>query len=248
MKIAIIGYGKMGKVIEKMAQERGHEICARFSSTHPLSEYLPELETADVAIEFSMPKLAITHIHHCIELGIPVVVGTTGWGDHLDSVTAKVKATNGSLLHASNFSVGVNLFFQLNKRLAELMSPHLDQYTATMEEIHHTQKLDAPSGTAISLAEQILEATSLHKIETIETNEDDALERQKFDSKTLPIQAKRIPEVPGTHQINYRSSIDEITIKHTAKNRSGFALGSILAAEWLLDKKGVFTMSNVLQF
>jgi 4-hydroxy-tetrahydrodipicolinate reductase len=230
MKIALLGYGKMGKTIEKLAEKKGHQIVARISSRSDFSD----LKIADVAIDFSIPEAAVKNITACFELGIPVVSGTTGWLEHFDEVLNTCQSRNGSFIYASNFSVGVNLFFELNKKLAEMMAKHKD-YTVDIEEIHHTQKLDAPSGTAISLAKDIIEKSDY-------TN-------WKLDNTTqneIPIKALRIEDVKGTHTVSYRSVIDTLSIKHEAHSREGFALGAILAAEWLQGKIGVFTMKDVL--
>lgn len=241
MRIALIGYGKMGKEIEAIALSRGHEIVARVDSKNTISQV--DFSSTDVAIEFTKPDLALTHIDFCLNHCIPIVVGTTGWHKELSSVTQKVEQKHGSLLHASNFSVGVNLFFEINRKLAQLMAPH-SEYQLSMTEIHHTQKLDAPSGTAISLANDIIAESSYENWHCITDNNGIA-------TKNLPefdIIAKRIPEVPGTHIVTYSSEIDSIEIQHEAKNRKGFALGAVLAAEWLQGKKGIFTMKNVLNF
>lgn len=238
MKIALIGYGKMGKVIEEIAIERGHSIVAKINSSTPIAE--ADLSSADVAIEFTRPELAINHIQHCVKNDLPVVVGTTAWTEKLHEVERFVNDHEGSLLHASNFSIGVNIFFEINKRLAKLMAGQTG-YVASMEEIHHLQKLDAPSGTAITLANGILENNPdylswvLGEEHTPHTNEGQ-----------LGVTSYRKPDVPGTHIIHYSSSVDTITISHEAHNRKGFALGSVIAAEWLLAKKGVFTMNDVL--
>ncbi len=239
MNIAIIGYGKMGKEIEAIAISRGHTISHRIDSKSIIDSL--DFSDTDIAIEFTKPDLAIKHINFCLDHQIPLVIGTTGWNDQLKSVTKKVNEMNGSLLHASNFSVGVNIFFELNRRLAELMNEHSD-YAVSMTEIHHLQKLDAPSGTAISLADDIISKTQYRTWNCIEDNGGKALSKlPSFD-----IIAKREPEIPGTHIVNYESSIDGIEIKHEAKNRKGFALGSVLAAEWLKGKTGIYTMKNVL--
>lgn len=230
MKIALLGYGKMGKTIEKLAQEKGHEIVARISSNGDFSE----LSKADVAIDFSVPEAAAKNITHCFDISIPVVSGTTGWLEHYDEVLKTCQSRNGSFIYASNFSVGVNLFFELNKKLAEMMKKHKD-YTLDIEEIHHTQKLDAPSGTAISLAKDII-----NNSDYIDWKLDNAPKDE------IPIKALRIDDVKGTHTVFYRSPIDTLSIKHEAHSREGFALGAILAADWLLGKKGVFTMKDVL--
>jgi 4-hydroxy-tetrahydrodipicolinate reductase len=230
MKIALLGYGRMGKEIEKIALERGHEIILKKSNDHSFEG----LESADVAIDFSVPTAAVENITTCLESNIPVVSGTTGWLENYDKMVALTEEKQGAFIYASNFSVGVNIFFELNKYLAKLMAP-LQQYNISMEEIHHTQKLDAPSGTAISLANDIISSTNYSQW---------ALD--KGDETTIPIVAKRIPDVPGTHSIAYQSQIDTIEITHTAHNRKGFALGAVIAAEWLIGKKGVFSMKEVL--
>lgn len=235
MKIALIGYGKMGKEIEQIALLRGHEIVLKISVDNLHDFTIENLQKADAAIEFTAPDAALKNMHFCFDAGVPIVVGTTGWNKHLDEVKKYCSQKNAALLYASNFSVGVNLFFALNKRLAELIAPY-NQYDVTMEEIHHTHKLDAPSGTAISLANDIL---SLHP-----TKKQWSLE--KSDTEHLLINAKRIDPVPGTHSIKYSSEIDDIEIIHTAHNRKGFATGAVIAAEWLAGKKGVYTMNDVL--
>lgn len=230
MKIALLGYGKMGKVIERIALERGHEIVLKKSST---SSY-EGLENADVAIDFSIPDSAVCNIKQCFDTNIPVVCGTTGWLEHYNEMVAICESKNGSFIYGSNFSLGVNVFFELNMYLAKMMA-NLKQYNVSMEEIHHTQKLDAPSGTAISLAKGIIENSDYTGWTLDNPSEKDIL-----------IDAKRIENVPGTHSVFYDSSVDQIEIKHTAHSREGFALGAVIAAEWLANKKGVFTMKDVL--
>lgn len=231
MKIALSGYGKMGKTIERLAKERHHEIIAIIDEKGVNGN----LAEADVVIDFSLPSVAVKNITMCFEAGIPVVSGTTGWLDDYDSIVNVCKEKNGAFIYASNYSLGVNLFFELNKQLAKMMAK-FEEYNVAMEEIHHTQKLDAPSGTAITLAEGVIEHSSKENWALDVTNNDNE----------LPIVAKRIENVPGTHSVFYNSIVDEIEIKHTAKNRDGFALGSIIAAEWLKDKKGVYSMKDVL--
>jgi len=231
MKIALLGYGKMGKVIEKVALERGHEIVLRKSS----SDTFDGLDQADVAIDFSVPASAVENITACLQHNIPVICGTTGWLEDYDKMADLCQQNKGAFLYGSNFSLGVNLFFELNRKLAQLMLPHA-QYRVSMEEIHHTQKLDAPSGTAISLANDIVELTKL-KVWTLNAAQPDE----------LAITAKRIEQVPGTHSVFYDSDVDQIEIKHTAHSREGFALGSVIAAEWIIGKTGVFSMKNVLE-
>lgn len=230
MKIALLGYGKMGKVIEKIALERGHSIVLKKSSTGSFEG----LKNADVAIDFSVPDSAVTHISECLNNNIPVISGTTGWLDNYEKMVELCKINTGSFIYSSNFSLGVNVFFELNHYLAKMMH-HLKQYNVSMEEIHHTQKLDAPSGTAISLAKGIINNSDY-------TNW--TLENPK--NNEIHIEAKRVENVPGTHSVFYDSEVDQIEIKHTAHNREGFALGSVIAAEWLIEKKGVFTMKDVL--
>lgn len=230
MKIALLGYGKMGKVIEKIALQRGHEIVMRKSSNDSFNG----LENADVAIDFSVPNSAVTNISTCLNQGIPIVSGTTGWLDEYETMVSLCQKQNGAFIYGSNFSLGVNLFFELNDYLAKIMSK-FNQYQVEMEEIHHTQKLDAPSGTAISLAKGIINNSHYQNW---------VLENPKADE--ILIDAKRIENVPGTHSVIYDSEVDAIEIKHIAHNREGFALGSVIAAEWLLGKRGVFTMKDVL--
>lgn len=239
MNIALIGYGKMGQVIEAIAEERGHRIVAKANSEHPIEEI--DFTEVDVAIEFTAPELAVKHIHYCVDHNTPIVVGTTAWGNQLDEVTDYVSEGNGALLHASNFSIGVNIFFDINRRLAALMEPHTASYEASMEETHHLQKLDAPSGTAITLANEMMfenkNLTSwVHKEEEVPS----------VNKGQITLTSYRRDGVPGTHKIQYQSEIDTIEIKHTAHNRKGFAMGSVIAAEWLLDKQGVFTMQDII--
>lgn len=230
MKIALLGYGRMGKEIEKIALQRGHEIVLKIEE--PV-DY--DITVADIAIDFSIPSAAFENISDCINNQVPVVSGTTGWLDKYNDVVDLCNQKNGSFIYASNFSLGVNLFFELNKKLASMINA-VDGYETSLEEIHHTKKLDAPSGTAITLAEGIIENSDKTKWEL----------ESKSDDKTIPITAKRIPDVPGTHSVFYNSEVDTIEIKHTAHNRKGFALGAVVAAEWLVNKKGVYTMKDVL--
>ena len=230
MKIALLGYGKMGKTIEQIAVARGHEIVLKIDN----AETSYDITIADVAIEFSTPNSAYANISNSLAHKVPVVAGTTGWLSQYNEAVALCKAQQTAFLYASNFSIGVNVFFALNKTLAKLMSG-LKEYEVAIEEIHHTQKLDAPSGTAITLAEGIIaetDKTGWH-LDTAGENE-------------IPIVAKRIDNTPGTHIITYSSEVDTIEIKHTAHNRNGFALGAVLAAEWIVGKQGVFEMSDVL--
>lgn len=231
MKIALLGYGRMGKVIERIALERGHEIVLRKGS----SDTFEDLQKADVAIDFSIPDAAVSNISTCLEQGIPVISGTTGWLENYHEMVKLCEEQNGAFIYGSNFSLGVNIFFELNDHLAKMMSK-FNQYKVEMEEIHHTQKLDAPSGTAITLANRIIENSDYSSW---------ALENAKSDE--LLINVKRIENIPGTHSVFYNSEVDTIEIKHTAHNRDGFALGSVIAAEWIIGKKGVFTMKDVLE-
>jgi len=228
MKIALLGYGRMGQAIEKIAIDRGHTIVAKIDKDNPDEAY-----EADVAINFSVPMAAYENITSAIDKKIPVVCGTTGWLDRLDEVETLCQQNESAFLYASNFSLGVNLFFELNVKLADMMQKQ-PLYTASIEEIHHTQKLDKPSGTAITLAEGIPSAGNVWHL--IEDN-----------GEGVPITSIRKDEVPGTHTVTHRSEIDEISITHTAHNRTGFALGAIIAAEWIQNKKGIFSMRDVLQ-
>lgn len=230
MNIALLGYGRMGKSIEAIALNRNHNITIKATSSTTTFDF----SETDVAIDFSIPSTAVNNIKRAIDAGIPVISGTTGWLEHYDEVLEYCKSNNGTFLYASNFSLGVNIFFEINTRLSQLMAS-VEGYSTEIEEIHHTQKLDAPSGTAITLAEQIIENTN-YKGWTLD----------KPNSDELHIEAKRIPEVPGTHEITYSSEIDSISIKHTAHSRQGFALGAVIAAEWIKDKKGIFSMKDVL--
>lgn len=237
MKIALLGYGKMGKVIEKVAQSRGHEIVLRKTSASTFDG----LQSADVAIDFSVPDAAVRNISECLHTNVPIVSGTTGWLSEYETMVELCKQKNGAFLYGSNFSLGVNVFFELNAYLAKMMSK-LEQYQVSMEEIHHTQKLDAPSGTAITLAEGIIENSAY----TNWVLKNDEGKTEPHLGKSIKIDAKRIENVPGTHTVVYNSDVDAIEIKHTAHNREGFALGSVIAAEWILGKNGVFTMKDVL--
>ncbi|MDG1023131.1 MAG: 4-hydroxy-tetrahydrodipicolinate reductase [Flavobacteriaceae bacterium] len=231
MKIALLGYGRMGQTIEKFAKGRGHEI------TFVLDKNKEQgiLANADVAINFSIPEAAVNNIKLALEHKIPVVCGTTGWLEHYDDVTVFCKNQNAAFLYASNFSIGVNLFFKINQLTAKLMKPHAAEYKASMQEIHHVHKLDAPSGTAITLADAL-----------IETGHYNAWELDGDSTDKLKIESVRKGEVPGTHAITYHSQVDQISLKHEAFSRDGFALGAVIAAEWILNKKGIFSMQDVL--
>lgn len=231
MNIALLGYGKMGKTIEKIAVNRGHKIVLKIDKGD--DNY--DITKADVAIDFSIPSVAFKNISNCINHGVPVISGTTGWLDSYDTAVSLCKEKKGAFIYASNYSLGVNIFFELNKTLAKMMNA-LKQYNVSMEEIHHTQKLDAPSGTAISLANDIISNNKNFNQWKLDEN----------GENTIPIVSKRINDIPGTHTINYESEVDTITIEHIAHNRQGFALGAVIAAEWLVGKTGVFTMNDVL--
>lgn len=236
MRIALLGYGKMGQTIEQIAIERGHEIVLKIDVDNTADFTKENISKADVAIEFTNPHSAFENIQKALAMGIPVVSGSTGWTERMKEMQQFCTEHNGAFLYASNFSIGVNIFFELNKKLASLMAPHTD-YAITMEEIHHTQKKDAPSGTAISLAEQVLEQVKRKK-KWVNEETDNAAE--------LPIISKRIDPAPGTHIVRYSSSVDDIEIIHTAHNRKGFASGAVLAAEFIKGKKGIFSMRDVL--
>lgn len=230
MKIALLGYGKMGMVIERIAQERGHEIVLRKTGSNDFSG----LENADAAIDFSVPAAAVSNISACLNSNIPVVSGTTGWLEEYHNMVALCEEKDGAFIYGSNFSLGVNIFFELNAHLAKMMAT-LKQYKVSIEEVHHTQKLDAPSGTAITLAKDIINYSDYSGWAIGNPKEGDVF-----------IDAKRIEGVPGTHTVTYDSDIDAIEIKHTAHSREGFALGAVVAAEWLAGKKGVYSMKDVL--
>jgi len=236
MNIALIGYGKMGKAIEAIATERGHSIVLKIDADSLEQFNAANLAKADVAIEFTGPESARENILKCLDLGTPIVSGSTGWLEYRKAVDDHCRKKNGSFLYASNFSVGVNIFFEVNKRLAELMSRQ-SSYAIQIEEIHHTQKKDAPSGTAITLAEQVMQSIPSKK---------QWVNREEASPDELSIISKRIDPAPGTHTVTYHSDIDDIAITHTAHNRKGFALGAVLAAEYIADKKGIFSMKEVL--
>lgn len=236
MRIALIGYGKMGKAIEEVAVQRGHQVVVKIDQPN-LHEFTKEnMANADVAIEFTSPHSAYDNVKKCLEFGVPVVCGSTGWTDRLEELKSYCKDNNGSFVYSSNYSVGVTIFFEVNKKLAALMAPHHD-YEVILEEIHHTAKKDAPSGTAITLAEDILKQLDRKKqwVNDLSDNPED-----------LEIISQRIDPTPGTHSVKYSSVIDNIEIIHTAHNRTGFATGSVIAAEFLSDRKGFFTMKDVL--
>lgn len=236
MRIALIGYGKMGKAIESIALEKGHEVVLTIDVNNAADLNRENLAKADVAIEFTGPHSAFGNVMKCLEIGIPLVCGSTGWLEHWQEAKAFCEKQNGTLIYASNYSIGVNLFFELNTRLAKLMSGY-PSYNVVMEEIHHTQKKDAPSGTAITLAEQVLAHIPSKKI---------WVNHPAQKPEELEIISERIDPAPGTHKIKYASDVDDIEIIHTAHNRTGFAGGAVLAAEFAIDKKGIFGMKEVL--
>ena len=247
MKVVLVGYGKMGKEIEKILISRGHEVIGKATDENPLTKEM--IFQAEAAIDFSTPDSVLDNIDFLLLHNIPSIIGTTGWNTSYDEVKTLVELRNGGLVHASNFSIGVNLFFKLNEQLAKIMEPYKD-YSPKITEIHHMEKLDAPSGTAITLANGLIEnysqlnnwycAASI----SATTSQDD--KNSKLDNN-LEIEAVRETDVKGTHLVEYKSKIDTITIQHEAHNRSGFALGAVIAAEWIQYKKGIFTMKDVLQ-
>lgn len=230
MKIALLGYGKMGKAIEQIALGRGHEIVLRAETV----VYPEQLSAVEMAIEFSVPESAFLNITAALEAGVPVISGTTGWLKDYDKAIELCRQKKGAFIYASNFSLGVNIFFQINEYLAKMMGTH-SQYEVSMEEIHHVHKLDKPSGTAITLVEGIIRHTDKR-----------SWTLDKSTPENILIESKRIGEVPGTHTIRYHSNEDDLVLTHEAHNRSGFALGAVTAAEWLFGKQGVFTMKDVL--
>lgn len=236
MKIALIGYGKMGKAIEEIAVAKGHEIVLKIDVQNNHEFTKENIQKADVAIEFTGPHSAFENVRKCIELGIPVVSGSTGWLEKWSEIEAACKANNGCIVYSSNYSIGVNLFFEVNKQLAKLMEPYND-YDVSMVELHHTEKKDAPSGTAISLAEQILSNIGRKK---------QWINEPSLNAADLVITSERIDPAPGTHTVTYSSPIDTIEITHTAHTRKGFASGAVLAAEFASKKNGIFTMKEVL--
>lgn len=235
MKIILLGYGKMGKIIERIALERGHQISAKIdvNNAHEFAA-----AQGDVAIEFSHPDAAFNNVINCMNKSIPVVCGTTGWLNRKSEVEALCKEKNGAFFYASNYSLGVNIFFKLNEYLAKMMAQHKD-YDISMDEIHHTEKKDAPSGTAITLAEGVLKHSALKKKWVNDPSD---------NSEELEIKSFRIDQIPGTHSVKYSSLIDDLEIRHIAHSREGFAKGAVMVAEWLKDKKGIFGMDDYLKF
>ncbi len=236
MKIALLGYGRMGHIIEEIARNRGHELVLIIDVKNVSDLTVENLKKADVAIDFSIPDSAYKNIQLCFEAKVPVVCGTTGWLDKYDEVTEAANNNGAGFFYASNFSVGVNIFFKLNQYLAKLMN-NLNNYQINMEEVHHIHKLDAPSGTALTIAEDI--------IKNIDRKSEWVLDQSSTD-KAIGIKAIREGEVPGIHRVNYDSQVDFINIEHSAKSREGFALGAVLAAEYMKDKTGFHNMDNLL--
>lgn len=238
MRIALLGYGKMGKAIDALAQKAGHEVVLRIGSKNLSDLTVEQLQKADVAIEFSRPDSAFSNIMLCLEAGVPVISGTTAWLDRLEDAKAFCSEKKGGLMYASNFSIGVNLFFALNRQLAAMMNQQPD-YDIKAEEIHHTQKLDAPSGTAITLVEDIIDEVA---------RKSSWVKDKAAAAEEIPIVSKRIEKVPGTHEIVYDSPIDSIVIRHEAHSREGFAKGALMAAQWIIGKQGYFEMKDMLGF
>ncbi|MBA4849909.1 4-hydroxy-tetrahydrodipicolinate reductase [Emticicia sp. BO119] len=239
MRIALLGYGKMGKVIEQIALQRGHEISARIDISNRTDLLTVNPENTDVVIEFSSPESAYGNLKFCMEFGLPTVSGTTGWLQHKSEIEKLCKENKGAFFYASNYSIGVNLFFELNKSLAKLMSPYTEEYKVSTNEIHHTEKRDSPSGTAITLAQGIIENLS-NKIKWVNN--------QIAADNEVAIWSSREGKVPGTHEVKYISEVDQIEIKHIAHSRNGFALGAVIAAEWIQGKTGIFGMNDMLGF
>ena len=236
LNVALIGYGKMGQEIEEILQERGHTVALRSTSETPSKP--DDLKNVDVAIEFSRPEAAVDNIFKCFEAGVPVVCGTTGWYIRLDEVKTEANQKSGSLLYASNFSIGMNVVFHVNRMLARIMDQQ-SEYDVTISEIHHVKKLDKPSGTGITLAEGVIDEMSKY---------DSWKNEMTTEAGELPLLSERTGEVPGTHVVSYVSQVDRIEIRHDAFNRKGFALGAVKGAEWLADKKGVYSIHDFLKF
>ena len=237
MKIALLGYGKMGREIEKISNERNHEIVLKIDIDNQHENTIENLRKADVALDFSIPASAFGNISNCFEAGTPVVCGTTGWHDKLGEIKDLCNTKNQTFFYASNFSLGVNVFFAMNRYLSDIMN-NLNGYDVEMKEIHHIHKLDAPSGTAITLANDIIDRFDRKKKWVLD---------EASDNSTLRITAVRENEVPGTHSISWESSVDRIEIMHEAKNRRGLAMGAVLAAEFIRDKKGIFSMQDIIK-
>jgi len=245
MKVALLGYGKMGQIIERFALERGHEVVLKINADNLDDLNKANLSKADVAIDFSAPDAAISNIYACFEANLPIVVGTTGWYGQLQEVKNECLSSNNTLLYGSNFSIGVNIFFHVNKVLAKLMS-NFPAYDVQVEEIHHTQKLDSPSGTAMTIAEGIIEeldGKTEWVNELVGSPFEDVIKKEQ-----VLIESHRIENVPGTHTVVYSSEVDDIELKHTAHSRAGFALGAIVAAEWLQNKQGFYNIADIFNF
>lgn len=245
MKLALLGYGKMGQIIERFALERGHEVVLKININNLDDLTIANLSNADVAIDFSAPDAVIDNIYKCFEASLPIVVGTTGWYGKLQEIKNECLSSNNTILYGSNFSIGVNLFFHLNTVLAKLMNSY-PAYEVQVEEIHHTQKLDSPSGTAMTIAEDIIENLD-RKTEWLNEVVGTAIP-EIIKNEQLLIESHRIENVPGTHTVIYSSEVDEIEIKHTAHSRAGFALGALVAAEWLENKQGFYNVADVFNF
>lgn len=245
MNIALLGYGKMGQIIERFATDRGHQVVLKIGIENLNDFTVENLKQADVAIDFSAPDAAVSNIYKCFEAKVPVVVGTTGWYGELQKIKNDCEQSNNTLLYGSNFSIGVNIFFHLNKVLAKLMNNY-PAYDVQVEEIHHTQKLDAPSGTAMTIAEGIIEQLDGKK-EWVNELEGTPI-TDKLNHNQLLIESLRIENVPGTHTVVYSSEVDDIEIKHTAHSRAGFALGAVVAAEWLQNKRGFYSIADIFNF
>jgi 4-hydroxy-tetrahydrodipicolinate reductase len=248
MNIALLGYGKMGKIIEKIATDRKHDIVLKVDYNNLEDLTVENLKKADVAIEFSTPDSVLGNIAKCFEAGVPIVIGTTGWYGQLQQIKDECVSTNNALLYATNFSVGVNVFFHLNKVLAKMMNKY-PYYDVQVEEIHHTQKLDSPSGTAMTIAEGIIDNLDSKSewVNVLEPESGNAIDDNVKTNQVL-IESLRIDSIPGTHTVIYDSEVDSIEFKHTAHNRNGFALGAVLAAEWIQHKKGFFSAADMFNF
>lgn len=247
MKIALLGYGKMGKIIEKIAISRKHEIVLTIDHQNLHELTAENLQKADAVIEFTMPASVLGNIEHCFNAGVPIVVGTTGWYDKIDQVKQQCEEGNNSLMYATNFSVGVNIFFHINRMLAKVMNNY-PYYDVQVEEIHHVQKMDAPSGTAITIAEGIIDNLESKSDWVNVLTTDDSDDDENVQPDQLLIESMRIDSVPGTHTVIYDSEVDTIEFKHTAHNRNGFALGAVLAAEWIHNKKGFYSVEAMFDF
>ncbi|WP_276088993.1 4-hydroxy-tetrahydrodipicolinate reductase [Pedobacter sp. JY14-1] len=246
MKIVLLGYGKMGQIIERIALERGHEIVLKINIDNREDLTESNLRKADVAIDFSTPDSAVENIYACFEANLPIVVGTTGWYGRLQEVKNECLLSNNALLYGSNFSIGVNIFFHVNRILAKLMNDY-PAYEVQVEEIHHTQKLDSPSGTAMTIAEDII-ANVDRKSEWVNVLAGTPAEEEVLKKEQLLIESLRMENIPGTHTVLYSSEVDEIEFKHTAHNRSGFALGAVFAAEWLEKRQGFYNITDIFNF